>query len=91
MRGHALTYAMSNDLTRLTHPASTIVVQSTKTSPSANAKRMTGRMGSCPIAWCKSGGVIALCGRVGRFDQAATAGSLTMGSSLNGAMVSSVM
>jgi hypothetical protein len=34
---------------------------------------------------------MALSGGVGRFRQAATAGSSTMGSSLNGAMVSSVM
>ena len=44
-----------------------------------------------PLAWCKSGFDIALSGGVGRKFQAATAGSLTMGSSLNGAMVSSVM
>ncbi len=48
--------------------------------------------GSCPKEWCKSGGGFALSGRAGRYRQAAaTAGSLTRGSSLNGAMVSSVM
>jgi hypothetical protein len=47
--------------------------------------------GSCPVAWCRIGYIIALSGKVGRFCQAATAGSLTMGSSLNPAMVSSVM
>jgi hypothetical protein len=48
--------------------------------------------GSCPREWCKSGGGFALAGRVGRYRQAAaTWGSLTRGSSLNGAMVSSVM
>jgi hypothetical protein len=46
---------------------------------------------SCPMAWCKSGGGIALSGRYGRVRQAATAGRLTMGSSLKGAMVSRVM
>ena len=46
---------------------------------------------SCPWEWCKSGGGPALSGGRGLKYQAATAGSLTMGSSLNGAMVSSVM
>ena len=47
---------------------------------------------SCPREWCKSGGGFALSGRAGRYGQAAaTAGSLTRGSSLKGAMVSSVM
>ena len=46
--------------------------------------------GSCPRGWCRSGG-FALSGGFGRFRQAAAAGSLTKGSSLNGAMVSSVM
>jgi hypothetical protein len=46
---------------------------------------------SCPKGWCKSGGVFALSGGFRRFDQAATAGSLKIGSSLNGAMVSRVM
>ncbi len=54
--------------------------------PAMNAWR------SCPKEWCKSGGGFALSGRAGRYRQAAaTAGSLTRGSSLNGAMVSSVM
>src|SRR5215472_3866380 len=46
---------------------------------------------SCPKGWCKSGSGFALSGGFGRFGQAAAAGSLTKGSSLNGAMVSSVM
>ncbi len=51
-----------------------------------------GTARSCPKEWCKSGGGFALSGRAGRYRQAAaTAGSLTRGSSLNGAMVSSVM
>jgi len=47
--------------------------------------------GSCPWWWCRSAGSLRVSGRSGRFCQAATAGSLTNGSSLNGAMVSSVM
>jgi hypothetical protein len=54
-------------------------------------KMETRAAGSCPKAWCKSGGGIALSGGLGRLRQAATAGSPTIGSSLNGAMVSSVM
>src|ERR1700730_9263197 len=50
-----------------------------------------GAMRSCPKGWCKSGGVYALSGEFCRFHQAATAGSLKIGSSLNGAMVSRVM
>ena len=46
---------------------------------------------SCPKGWCKSGGVFALSGGFCRFHQAATAGSLKIGSSLNGAIVSRVM
>ena len=47
-------------------------------------------IGSCPVAWCKSGGALVISG--GDWpDQAATAGSLTMGSSLKGAMVSRLM
>ena len=48
-------------------------------------------VGSCPLAWCKSGGGIALSGGIGRVGQTAAAGRLTMGSSLRGAMVSGVM
>ena len=44
-----------------------------------------------PQGWCKSGSEFALSGWFGRFCQAVAAGSLTKGSSLNGAMVSSVM
>ena len=46
---------------------------------------------SCPVAWCRIGYLIALSGWVGRIYQAATAGSLMMGSLHNPAMVSSVM
>jgi hypothetical protein len=46
---------------------------------------------SCPEARCKSDVDIALSGMFGRFSQAATAGSLTTGSSPKPAMVSSVM
>lgn len=46
---------------------------------------------SCPSAWCRSAGSPQVSGGSGRLCQAATAGSLTKGSSLNGAMVSSVM
>lgn len=46
---------------------------------------------SYPVAWCKSGGVIALSGGLAGFCQAATAGSPTSEPSLKGAMVSSVM
>ena len=48
------------------------------------------RSGSCPEEWCNCGEVTAIAG-VGRTGQLARAGRLTMGSSLNGAMVSSVM
>ncbi len=43
---------------------------------------------SCPRAWCRSGGGVAISGEVGRKRQAVTADSLTIGSSLKGAMVS---
>ena len=43
--------------------------------------------GSCPVAWCRS----SLLSGVGREGQLAKAGRLTMGSSLSGAIVSSVM
>ena len=43
------------------------------------------------MAWCKSGGVIALSGGLPGVCQAATAGSPTSESSLKGAMVSTVM
>jgi hypothetical protein len=49
------------------------------------------RKRSWPAGWCRIGYIIVLSGKIGRFVQAATAGSLTMGSSLNPAMVSSVM
>ncbi len=55
----------------------------------SGAKRR--EQGSCPRLWCKSGSMWRSPAGFGRFSQAATAGSLTIGSSLNGAMVSSVM
>lgn len=45
---------------------------------------------SCPLAWCNWRRVTAFTGE-GRAGQLAIAGRLTVGSSLNGAMVSSVM
>ena len=45
---------------------------------------------SCPLWWYKSAGLFLISGWLGRFCQA-TAGSLTNGSWLNGAMVSRVM
>ena len=45
---------------------------------------------SCPLAWCNWRWGTAFAGK-GRADQLAIAGRLTVGSSLNGAMVSSVM
>jgi hypothetical protein len=47
--------------------------------------------GSCPWWWCRSAGSLQVSGGPGRFCQAATAGNLTKGSLLNGAIVSSVM
>ena len=46
--------------------------------------------GSCPVARCIFAGVITAFTGLRRVDQAATAGSPTIGSSLKGAMVSSV-
>ena len=46
---------------------------------------------SCPRWWCKSAGSLWVSGGFGRLCHAATAGSLTKGSSLNGAIVSRVM
>jgi len=51
----------------------------------SGAKRR--EQGSCPRLWCKSGSMWRSPAGFGRFSQAATAGSLTIGSSLNGAMV----
>ena len=48
------------------------------------------QIGSCPLAWCSWRWVTAFAGK-GRAGQLAIAGRLTMGSSLNGAMVSRVM
>jgi hypothetical protein len=49
-----------------------------------------GGAGSCPAAWCSFVMATTIAGR-GRAGQVATAGSATMGLSLMGAMVSSVM
>src|SRR5437899_10504052 len=46
--------------------------------------------GSCPVAWCSWRWETAFTGK-SRAGQLAIAGRLTVGSSLNGAMVSSVM
>ena len=46
---------------------------------------------SCPWWWCRSAGSLQVSGGSGRYCQAATAGSLTKGSSLKGTMVSRVM
>jgi hypothetical protein len=54
-------------------------------------KTRGSEFGSCPKEWCKSEIGFALCGGLGRYRQAATAGSLKIGSSLSGAIVSSVM
>jgi hypothetical protein len=47
--------------------------------------------GSCPTAWCRSGGVAAVIFGQGRIDHAAMGGNVTSGSSLNWATLSSVM
>ncbi len=52
---------------------------------------MSAHLRSCPMAWCRIGYLIALSGWVGRVYQAATAGSLMMGSWHKPAMVSSVI
>jgi hypothetical protein len=57
----------------------------------AALKSLIENSGSCPRGWCKSGVVFALSGGFSRSSQAATAGSVRIGSSLNGAMVSRVM
>jgi len=49
-----------------------------------------GQLGSCPGAWCSWRRGTAFTGK-GRAGQLAIAGRLTVGSSLKGAMVSSVM
>jgi hypothetical protein len=46
--------------------------------------------GSCPLAWCNWRWDTAFAGH-GRADKLAIAGRLTVGSSLNGAMVSGVI
>ena len=48
-------------------------------------------VGSCPLAWCNWRRVTAIAGKAGPGIQPASAGRLTAGSSLKGAMVSSVM
>ena len=61
-------------------------------SPAKEGHRaMRGRKArSCPVAWCNWRRDTAFAG-MGRAGQLAIAGRLTVGSSLNGAMVSSVM
>jgi hypothetical protein len=46
---------------------------------------------SCPLRWCNWRRVTAIAGMAGQVSQPARAGRLTAGSSLKGAMVSSVM
>ena len=46
---------------------------------------------SCPKAWCSWNGVVTASAGLGRVGQAAAAGNPTIGSSLSGAIVSSVM
>jgi hypothetical protein len=47
--------------------------------------------GSCPTAWCRSGGAAAVIFGQGRIDHAAIGGNVTSGSSLSWATLSSVM
>ena len=47
--------------------------------------------GSCPAEWCSGRGVVTAIAGMDRVDQVATAGNPTMGSLLNGAIVSSVI
>jgi len=56
-----------------------------------SAEQLAEAEGSCPRQWCKSGEVFALSGGFGRYCQVATVGNLKIGSSLSGAIVSSVM
>jgi predicted transcriptional regulator len=59
------------------------------TPPSFFGHRLRAR--SCPRQWCKSGDVSRSLAGFGRYCQVATAGNLKIGSSLSGAIVSSVM
>ena len=61
-----------------------------RTDNNGKVFRALGSIGSCPLAWCSWRRVTAFAGR-SRAGQLASAGRLTVGSSLNGAMVSSVM
>ena len=47
--------------------------------------------GWCPAEWCNSGVAVVIAGGHGRCCQVATAGNLTIGSSLKGAIVSRLM
>ena len=58
---------------------------------SESARKYVRDYGSCPSRWCSLSDVIFAFSGLGRVDQAATAGGPTTGSSLKGAMVSSVM
>jgi hypothetical protein len=46
---------------------------------------------SCPIVWCSRSGAAIVISGVGRLGQAVTADSVTIGSTLKGAIVSRVM
>jgi hypothetical protein len=48
-------------------------------------------LGWCPAEWCNSGVAVVIAGGHGRCCQVATAGNLTIGSSLKGAIVSRLM
>jgi transposase len=87
--GEAHDCPVGTELIEATKPAETLLGD--KAYDSGELRALLSDRGSCPVAWCRIGYIIALSGKVGRFCQAATAGSLTMGSSLNPAMVSSVM
>ena len=80
------------------HEANAVVLYSDKLSAqiprsyAANAFRrfQTSMAGSCPTAWCSFLEATTMTG-LGREDQAARVGRLSMGSSPIGAMLSSVM
>ena len=55
----------------------------------SSGKAREAWLGSCAIAWCSSDQAVVLFGRAGRLGHAAMIGSLTKGSSLNGAMIAS--
>ena len=64
------------------------------TEPSAPRRRhwvCSVRQRWCPAEWCNSGVAVVIAGGHGRCCQVATAGNLTIGSSLKGAIVSRLM